>query len=334
MSSAVRTGGMAPGRLVLAASLALMFAQAASAIHPMDQLHYGQDLVDRATLQIDGRIERLRAHAGDRDALFQGLRELSRWEDGFASDTIAVRYFLEGPEALLIRDGIADTLTTRVHEVLGRYVAENPTEILDRSRQIFEVATAEVPIPPGRFLGFHFVDLARILGAQADTILAVIAEQGNPAGPAGAQEGYLRRLWDLAELHRQMHSTAGEKYLSRIVEEDWILQRLRSRKCGERCFHYLSQQTGMKEDPSERCMAILYGELRDSAALAQRIECQHWGHIFKVVCDACADTLRYSVPLPFYRQMQLNKALGKEELPDLSPYFRPRDSEDKSTQQE
>jgi len=305
--------------------LAATVAGQAGAIHPLDQLHYGQDLVDRGTLEIDRQMGQLRQATGDRAALYAGVRALSAWEAKFAAETIAERYYLEGPEGLLIRDGIADTLVVRLFPVLDEYVRKHPEELLDQARQTFELVTTEVPVPPGRFLGFHFVDLSFILGAQADTIVTVLASQDPPGDPSGVQDGLLRRLWDLGQLYQQTHSTAGEKYFSCITQEDWILRRLRSQKCGERGFRFTKEFTGMKDDPDPRCTELLYGAGRDSATVVQRIECRHWGHVFHAVCDACPeDTIRFSVPLPFYRELQIRRALGTEELPDLRPYFRPK----------
>ena len=312
-----RTGGLL--------FLALLWGAHAGAIHPLDQLHYGQDLVDRATVQIDRETGRLMKVAGDRAALYRGVRALSAWEASFAADTIGERYYLEGPEGLLIRDGVADTLVVRLTPVLAAYVKKHPDEILDPARQAFELATARVPVPPGRFLGFHFVDLSFLLGAQADTILTVLAHRQPPADPAGVQDGLLRRLWDLGQLYTQTHSSASEKYFSTVVQEDWICRRLRSQKCGQRGFRYTKEFTGMKDDPCQRCSDLLYGAKRESATPLDRIECRHWGHVFHAVSDSCPeDTVRFSVPLPYYRELQIRRALGKEELPDLRQYFHPR----------
>jgi len=328
---AARLRGWHAAGAILAGCLVFAWGATAAGVHPMDQLPRGQDLVDRATAQIERRTDRLLAVAADRDALYRGVRALSGWEEGFARDSIAARYYLEGPEGLLIRDGIADSLVARLHPVLSAYVKNHPDEVLDPARQAFELATASFPLPPGRFLGFHFVELALLLGAQADTILTVLARQEGAPPPAGTQDGFLRRLWDLGQLYQQTHSLSGEKYFSTIVQEDWIFKRLRCQKCGQRSFKTTKEYTGMKDDMSGRCAELLYGAGKDTTSMADRIACRHWGHVFQVACTACSDTLTFSVPLPFYRLMQLNQALGTEELPDVTPYLKPRlkEEEDK-----
>ena len=96
--------------------------------------------------------------------------------------------------------------------------------------------TADLPVPPGRFLGFHFVHLAGLQAMRCDTLLAVSASRRarGQAGPDadGIVDGFLRRLWDMNQLYRQTHADAGEIYMSRITEEDWVVQRMSCPGCG------------------------------------------------------------------------------------------------------
>lgn len=315
------------GSLLLAGA-AFFGLRGAQAIHPLDQLRQGQDLVEQATAVIDAETDRLTMTA-ERQALYEGIRGLSKWEEEFAQGTIEPRYRLDGPEGIQIRDRIADTLATRMNEVLFAYARGNPQELLDPARQTFEIATAGFPMPPGRFLGFHFVEMAMLLGAQADTIVAVCERGGQPAD--GARDGFLRRLWDMCQVYGQTHATSGERHLSALANEEWLLRRIRSRVCPGEPYKIVKEYTGMRDNPSERCADILYGAARDTASVYERIACHNWGHIFVVACtSSCADTIRFTYPLPHYREMQLQSALGnKEALPELAPYTRPGKPEEK-----
>jgi len=291
------------------------------AIDPLDHLSRGQDLVEEATGEIDRRQAEMLKVTDDRAALYGQVRDLSAWERDFAEQHIGMRYDPESAAGLMIRDGIADTLAVRMHPVLAAYAAAYPEEILDRPRQAFEIATNNVPVPPGRFLGFHFVELAGLYGVQADTAMAALARDPGDWDGAGIMDGLLRRLWNLSQLYEQVHRTAAEKYFCRIVQEDWIVQRMRSRKCGERGFRLINQHIGMKDNPSEACMQILYGGAQSSENPAERLRCHYWGHVFEAVHEACADTVRFSVPLPFYRILQIELAEGKAESPDLDEFL-------------
>ncbi|MCK4415007.1 MAG: hypothetical protein KAY32_15850 [Candidatus Eisenbacteria sp.] len=313
--------------LVVAGGVVLSLAAAigpVSAIHPLDHLSRGQDLVEQATREIDRRQALMLQVTGDREALYRRMRQLSVWEQAFAEDSIGMRYRLESAPGLMIRDGIADTVATRLHDVLAAFVAGHSTEILDRSRQAFEIATSRFPMPPGRFLGFHFVELAALYGAQADTAVAVIDRGETAWDSAGVMDGYLRRLWNLSQLYQQTHRTPAERYFCRIIQEDWMTQRMRSEKCGARGFRFVNQHIGMKDNPSEECMQILYGGEVSYENVVERLRCRHWGHVFEAVNAECADTVRFSIPLPFYRIMQIEMAEGEGELPDLDDLVRPR----------
>jgi len=291
------------------------------AIDPADHLPHGQDLVEQATYRIDSWAAETRPMAGDRERLCQAVRRLIAWEGNFAQDTIATRCPLDGSDGLLVRDGIADTIATRLGGLLDRYASLVPEEILTEGRQAFEIGAADFPVPPGRFLGFHLIHLAYMLGVQCDTIAAMQQRVGR-ADRAGMQDGYLRRLWDLSQLYDQAHRTAGEKYLCTITGEDWIAQRMACAKCGKRGLKFYNQKNGMNEDTTAVCRKILDVADPSPASALDRIRCRHWGHIFFARCPACSTEVRFSVPLPYYRIMLMEIEQGREQAPDMRERIR------------
>jgi hypothetical protein len=311
-------------RAARAAGLLLALAAAGAvvqAIDPGDHLLHGQDLVEQATYRVDTQAQSIRRNVGDRETVYRGIRDLIAWEERFAQDTIAARYPLDGPYGLLVRDGLADTIATRMSGLLASYAERNPEELLDEGRRVFEMAIAEFPVPPGRFLGFHLVQLARLMGAQCDTILAVQQRLGQ-GDPAGVKDGYLRHLWDLGQLYDQAHRTAGEKYLCTITQEDWVAQRMRCGQCGRRGLQFHNQKNGLREDTTAACREILAPGAADPGSILERIRCRHWGHIFDTRCPGCGNELRFSVPLPYYRIMLMEIEKGKETPPDMGERVR------------
>lgn len=291
------------------------------AIEPGDHLPHGQDLVEQGTYRVDTWAARTRGVVADRARLFDAIRHLIAWEGRFARDTIAVRYELEGSDGLLIRDGIADTIATRLSGILRSYASRYPEELLTEGRQTLELTMDRFPVPPGRFLGFHMIHLADLIGTQCDTILAVQQRLGR-VDAAGVQDGYLRHLWDLSQLYDQAHSTAGERYLCTITQEDWIAQRMVCPKCKKRGLKFYNQKNGLNEDTTQTCREILDMARPEPASALERIRCRHWGHVFYTRCPACSTETRFSVPLPHYRQMLIEIELGKEEAPDMQERIR------------
>ncbi len=287
------------------------------AIRPMDGLHHGQGLVDAATGEIDGRVDAMRSQGLETQLLSQNIRSLVDWVHEYGAATVAPRYSLGSAEGLLITDGIADTLATRLYAVLGDYVADHPEENLGRGRQALEVALASIPLPPGRFLGFHFAHLANLYGAQTDTVLSVAPASEH----AGVHEGYLRRLWDLAQLYHQVHKTNAEKYFCRIAQEDWLIQRMICEECGHRGLRWRDQRMGLREDTTAACLEVLYSTDRGPEAIRGKFNCRSYGHVFDAACPECGWEVHFNVPLPYYRELQLGIALG-EKAPDLTPLIR------------
>jgi len=302
------------------AAVALRSLPEAGAIRPMDHLRYGQDLVDQATVEIDGRVAGMRGQPYEAQALFLSIRDLIHWVTDHNQNTVGTRYPLEGPEGLLVTDGIADTLATRLVPVLRTYVTRVTQEDLGPGRQALEVAVANIPVPPGRFLGFHFQHMAFLYTAQVDTIISVAP----PAYLPGVYDGYLRRLWDLAQLYEQVHKTAAEKYFSRVTQEDWIVQRMRCTQCGQRGFRFQDQRMGLREDTTGTCPEILISTDNSREGIRAKFDCRAYGHVFDAVCSHCSTTVHFTVPLPFYREVQLEVALGGK-VPDLSPLIRQQD---------
>jgi hypothetical protein len=289
----------------------------AGAIRPMDQLRYGQDFVDQATAEIDGRVAAMHGQPYDAPSLFLHIRDLIAWVMDYDQNTVGDRYPLDGPEGLLVTDGIADTLATRLFPVLSDYVTHVEREDLGPGRQALEVAAANIPVPPGRFLGFHFQHMTFLYAAQADTILKVAPVEYD----GGVYDGFLRRLWDIAQLYDQVHKSAAEKYFSRVTQEDWIAQRLRCAKCGHRGLRFQDQRMGLREDTTGVCKEILLSTDSSPEGIKAKFGCRAYGHVFDAVCPQCSTKIHFTVPLPYYRELQLQIALGGE-VPDISPLIR------------
>ncbi len=300
--------------------IALESLPEAGAIRPVDHLPYGQDLVDQATSEIDGRVAGMRGQPYEAQALFLSIRDLIYWVTNYDQETVGARYPLDGPEGLLVTDGIADTLATRLVPVIRDYVSRVTQEDLGPGRQALEVAVANIPVPPGRFLGFHFQHMAFLYTAQVDTIVSVA-----PAAYLdGVYDGYLRRLWDLAQLYEQVHKTAAEKYFSRITQEDWIVQRMRCTKCDHRGLRFKDQRMGLREDTTGTCPEVLISTDNSKEGIKAKFDCRAYGHVFDAVCPKCSTEVHFNVPLPFYWELQLDIALGGK-MPDLKPLIRQRE---------
>jgi hypothetical protein len=281
------------------------------AVDPRDHLHHGQDLVEEATREIDRRVASMLAGQHDTPSMYLGVRDILTWVRGFNEESVAARYRLDEPLGLLITDGIADTLSARLHGVLATYVRENPEEKLTVGRQALELAYAQIPMAPGRFLGFHLQHMATLYAMQADTILNAPQLED----PDAVQDGFLRYVWDLSQLYEQMHDGVVARYQCRLRQEDWIVQRARCGKCNHRGLKYRNQMTGLREDTTTvGCKEILYSTDTSPEGIRKRFACRSWGHIFEIECPECGDITRFSVPLPDYKKLQLGRALG--EIPD------------------
>ena len=294
--------------LGLMAMALLGMIRTTGAIDPGDHLPHGQFLVEEATQEIDRRVDALAETGFVREPLYEGVGDLLDWVQVFA-DTVVTQHFpLTDPRGILVTDGIADTLATRLHDVFSQYVELYPDELLGDGRQAIEIVYSEVPVPPGRFLGFHYQRMLNIYYAQAETLLTM----PEIPDPDGVRDGFLRHAWDLAQLYQQVHRDAGEKYMCRIAQEDWILQRMVCPHCGNLGYRYRDQRMGMSEVATEECREILAKRsAKTPEEIEARINCYHWGHIFEVQCPQCADSLTFSVPLPHYKILQKELATGK-----------------------
>jgi len=286
--------------------------ESTGAIDKADHLPHGQYLVEDATAEIDRQVTALMKRGFGREEIYKGVTDLLDWVIEYDRTTVATTFPLTDPRGLLVTDGIADTLATRCHELLKQYTLAHPEEILTEGRQAIEILFAGIPLPPGRFLGFHFQHMGNLYHLQADTLLAMPSLSDR----AGVQDGFLRHLWDLNQVYEQVHRDAGERYMCRISQEDWILQRMVCEKCGNRGYRYRNQRMGMSQENTEECNKILLDRSNDPETIGKRIDCYHWGHVFTVMCSQCADTLVYSVPLPNYKIMQKEVATGKAKFPD------------------
>lgn len=283
----------------------LVLGTIVTAIGPGDGLWEGQDLVDYATMAIDGAVVRIQTGSLEAEVLYEEVQGLLRWHEEFDSSVVAERYRLGSPQALLIGDGVADTLATRLHDLLAAYVERHPDELLDRGREALEIALARMELPPGRLLGFHVAGMARIYGMQADTILT-LPEFALP----GVKDGFLRHVWDLTQVYAQVHSDVAQKYFCRLSQEDWMASRIVCGKCGHHGVSYTNQMTGIREDTTAVCLEAMDVTRTDPEVIVQRIDCRHWGHIFTATCPECGDEFKFSVPLPYYKVMQRAMASG------------------------
>ena len=307
-------GGLGLGLMVV---LALKPLTTADAILPQDFLRQGQDLVDEATAEIDARIGTLRGGALDAATVHAGLADLLAAVHTFNQTQVSDRYALDCPEGLMITDGIADTLATRVSWLLRDYIDRNPDELLTQGRQALEMALVNFPLPPGRFLGFHFQRLAMVFADAADTILTM----RSIGDPAGVYDGFLRRVWDLSQVYDQMHASAGERYFCRIRQEDLIAHRMRCRKCGHIGQSMRNQRFGLSENETPDCQAVFASTDTSRASIIKRFRCRSWGHIFETSCPDCGAKDDFAVRLPYYRLLQLKIALREEEVPDASELY-------------
>jgi hypothetical protein len=256
-------------------------------------------------MAIDGTMARIREDSANRDVLYEEVRGLLRWYEEYDSTVVAKRFRSGSPDALLITDGIADTLATRLHGLLNDYVEQNPEEILDRGREALEIALARMELPPGRILGFHVVGMARLYGIQADTILTVPG-----LALPGVKDGFLRHTWDLSQIYAQVHSDAAQKYFCRLSQEDWLASRIICGECAHRGVDYTNQMTGIRHDSTATCLEALDVTRTDPEVVLERIDCRHWGHIFTATCPNCGNEFEFSVPLPYYKIMQRAMATG------------------------
>jgi hypothetical protein len=295
----------------------------AAAIEPADSLRHGQFLVDRATLQIDERAASLRAAVNDRMVLYRGVRDLFDWERRYAGESIQPACPIEGPDGLLVRDGVADTIATRMDGVLRGYLDRHPEELLSAGRQAIELSTSHIPMPPGRFLGFHLVQLAHLFGAQCDTIEAAAARAGG-GDLDGMADGFLRHMWDLSQLYAQAHATSTDRYLDCVSQEDWMAERLVCPICARQGMRLTDQRSAFREDTTAACRGALYRQSDDQATRVAQILCRHYGHIFNARCkdSSCQGAYEFSVPLPDYRRMQLEMVRGEIEEPKLDELIR------------
>ncbi len=290
----------------------------AKAIEPGDTLEHGQDLVDRATTKIDELVAQMRIPPIRAEPTYRQIRYLLGWSLVYADSIVAPHYPLDQPAGLLITDGIADTIATRLSWVVDDFVEQNPEELLSPGRQALELLIAQTQLPPGLFLGFHLHRMALVYAARADSVLADHAL----ADPEGVYDGYIRRLRDLTQLYDQTHVDAANKYFCRVKQEDWIIYRTRCTYCGHQGLRFRDQYSEITEDSSAACQEILRSRDASPEAIDQRFDCRHWSHYFTTVCPECENTSEFRVPLPFYRTLQRRMALGLEEPPDPSMLMR------------
>ncbi len=315
---------------VLVLGLALLLPQSTQAIDKGDHLKYGQDLVDKATVEIDKRIDTLRGGSMDCEVVYSGLNSLISWWDGYRRDEVAERYYLDEPVGLLILDGVADTLATRISPLLEIYAQRNPEENLSRGRQTLEMLLAHPSYQPptGRFIGYYLEGFSFLYFAQAETLLVQLNKEDRvrtdlTESIRGVYDGVLRHVLSLIRLYDQVHITDADKYFCRLDQEDSIPPRSKCTKCGQQGLKVTNVMNGLNESETPECAEVELRKLGNGVeGINARFNCKHYGHIFDLECEACSEKFHYSVPLPYFKKMQRDIATGKEKAPDITPLIK------------
>ena len=164
--------------------------------------------------------------ASDRMALYESIGDLFGRYQQF-SDEVAEIYPRDGLEWLLITDEVCDTLTTSLIGPLEAYQTSHPDEVLTQGRQLLELKLMEIAGPPPRVLGLHVVRLGSF---SMDKTRELYGPEGTE-DLEGLADGLLRHLRDWCYEYQQVHETEQDVYQSRIVQQDWIIVRLRD-ECG------------------------------------------------------------------------------------------------------
>jgi hypothetical protein len=327
-----RTGSSSArcGALVLALMLTTAMGSLTWAVDEGDHLKFGQDLVDEATAELDKRVAVIRGGSMDTEVVFSGVHDMVDWLEDFRVSHIAERYRLDEPIGLLVTDGIADTLATRLGPLLEEYGRQNPEENLSRGRQTYELLLSHpsYQLPTGRFIGAYMDGFTFLFVAQADTLIDQIAtnqdfKSNRRESLLGVYDGVLRHLLDITRLYDQVHREASDKYFCRLDQEDAIPPRSRCTKCGHLGLKVKNIMNGLKESTDPECAEpILHALGYGPDAINARFDCRYWAHIFDLECPECAEPVHYAVPLPFFKVMQRDVATGKIEPPDISPLIK------------
>jgi hypothetical protein len=180
------------------------------------RLHAARDSVDAMVAPLWQKLR-------DRGALADGIGRLLFWEIDYQNGPARQWSDPNTVEWLILTDDLSDTISARLHPLLKGYVEANPEEILTEGRQAFELANMTLVPPPTRMLGFHITRMGRLTFSRADTLIAI----DGVTDVAGVHDGFLRLLWDWLQQYDQFHSDVVQIHMSRIVQEDWIITRLK-----------------------------------------------------------------------------------------------------------
>jgi hypothetical protein len=220
----------------------------------------------------------------DRARLLSSVRGLLRQNSRF-EERLTRTYPRQQIEWLLVTDAVADTLTVAVGPLLERYSKAHPEEILTEGRIALETEMAQITGPPSKLLGLHFVRMANYILARSDSLVAA----GRTKDMTGLQDGVLRYMADWYNLYDQVHKTAMGVFECRVVQEDWIMARLKD-KCGNSGSGVwtLSGQW-MAQIPDSTTVPVTF----------------RWAHEFKIHSAKCPEDIRsVYIDLPNYRDVQ------------------------------
>lgn len=248
------------------------------------------ELLSTARDSVDARIATLNQYLHDRGALARGIGDLLFWELEFQNGPASQWRDPNTVGWLILTDDLSDTISARLHPLLKAYAETNPEEILTEGRQAFELANIKLVPPPTRMLGFHITRMGRLTSSRADSLINFYGVED----VAGVYDGFLRLMWDWLQQYQQFHRDVVQVHMSRVVQEDWVIARLKP-SCPE----------GLRYRVEGQYMALT----RDTGL---------YKHRFILKSDECGDSLTIEVPLPHFKQyMEEVQRLSVEEQEKL-----------------
>lgn len=219
-----------------------------------------------------------------RGALFAAVREALQAQNRL-EERLSPSFPRNDVEWLLITDAVADTLTETVAPLLERYTRTNPEEILTAGRVALEVEMAKISGPPSRLLGFHFTRLANFVYSRADSLLG----NGIVTDRFGLEDGILRYMADWCNLYAQGHENPIEVFESRIIQEDWIIARLKDNCGNSGSGTWQLMEQWMAQIPDSSTTPVTY----------------RFAHEYKLQGVKCENDVRVIyIDLPNYREVQ------------------------------
>ncbi len=238
--------------------------------------------VERGVSQVDQWLESQRSNVATRTDAFKAVKSLFSDYEKFRVDVNEI-YPTDGLEWLLITDEVADTMAARLVPFLQSY-SEKHEELLTKGRQAFELELMRIVGAPPRMLGFHVHILGGYAVEKADSLFAA----GVTDDYDGLVDGALRNLRDWCHQWAQVHTTELMTYQSRLVQQDWIISRLKDR-CGVAGSWTIKQQY----------MAMIQAD--STKGLSE----DRFAHEFHLISEECENEERViMIDLPNFMAMQ------------------------------